>query len=192
MKTILRSMQRKNSGISREILPVFEDIITKYEAKGTPSLGHQCDKEFAEAMESHLTTEQRFEIYAKHGACKGTSHDGDRKDFAQAHAHLELKDRIALYNPNALIVEPNLIVMEFSCSHGYYRIMRNKGIDIPLPPLKPYFERCAGGRLYELEKALGIKLKIKSVDVSSLEENIDNPVVFTFEIFSDTSETFHF
>jgi len=36
--------------------------------------------------------------------------------------------------------------------------------------------------LYEYQKALGIKLKIKSVDVSPLSENIVNPVVFTFEI----------
>ena len=34
----------------------------------------------------------------------------------------------------------------------------------------------------ELQKALGIKLKIKSVDVSALSENIENPVVFTFEL----------
>jgi hypothetical protein len=48
--------------------------------------------------------------------------------------------------------------------------------------VESYFERCAGGRLYELQKALGIKLKIKSVDVSPLKENINNPVVFTYDI----------
>jgi hypothetical protein len=48
--------------------------------------------------------------------------------------------------------------------------------------IETYFERCAGGRLYEYQKALGIKLKIKTVDVSPLSENIVNPVVFTFEI----------
>jgi len=37
-------------------------------------------------------------------------------------------------------------------------------------------------KLYELEKALGIKLKIKSVDISPLSEDIQNPVRFTFEI----------
>jgi len=37
-------------------------------------------------------------------------------------------------------------------------------------------------RLYELERALGIKLKIKSVDVSPLRDDVKNPVVFTFEI----------
>jgi hypothetical protein len=36
--------------------------------------------------------------------------------------------------------------------------------------------------LYELEKALGIKLRIKNVDISPLKENPANPVVFTFEI----------
>jgi len=52
----------------------------------------------------------------------------------------------------------------------------------PPPNVEGYFERCAGGRLYELEKALGIKLRIKSVDVSPLNENVRNPVVFTYEI----------
>jgi len=36
--------------------------------------------------------------------------------------------------------------------------------------------------LYECQKALGIKLKIKSVDISSLNENFDSPVVYTFEV----------
>ena len=48
--------------------------------------------------------------------------------------------------------------------------------------IEGYFERCAGGRLYEYEKALGINLKIKSVDISPLKENKKNPVIFTFEI----------
>ena len=50
------------------------------------------------------------------------------------------------------------------------------------PNADEYFGRCASGRLYELQKALGIKLKIKSVDVTPLQENLDNPVVFTYEI----------
>ena len=50
--------------------------------------------------------------------------------------------------------------------------------------IETYFERCAGGRLYEYQKALGIKMKIKSVDVSPLNEDIVRLVIFTFEVVS--------
>ena len=72
--------------------------------------------------------------------------------------------------------------LTFKCTHGYYRQV-NMGKITGVPPnADEYFGRCAGGRLYELQKALGIKLKIKSVDVTPLTEKLDNPVVFTYEI----------
>ena len=47
--------------------------------------------------------------------------------------------------------------------------------------LQFYFENCAGGRLYEFQKALGIKLKIKSVEVPP-QISYETPVMFTFDI----------
>ncbi|MCL2721881.1 MAG: hypothetical protein FWD47_11155, partial [Treponema sp.] len=76
----------------------------------------------------------------------------------------------------------NTLTLTFKCSHGYYKRAMEGKYTTPPTNVEGYFERCAGGRLYELQKALGIKLKIKSVDVSSLKENVKNPVVFTFEI----------
>jgi len=76
----------------------------------------------------------------------------------------------------------NTLTLTFKCSHGYYARVKEGKYNSPPPNVEGYFERCAGGRLYELQKVLGIKLRIKSVDVSALLKDVSNPVVFTFEI----------
>lgn len=182
-------MQKKSSGISGEILPVFEGIIQRYEAKGASNLGGECEKEFVKAMEERLTKEQRFRLYEQNGSCKGTGYDKQRKAFAQEYAYLPLAERLEIFEQTfnrakAVLNDDNTFTVKFACTHGYYRQARlaHKGtFDLP-ESIESYFDRCAGGRLYEYQKALGIKLKIKSVDVSPLYENPHNPVVFVFEI----------
>jgi hypothetical protein len=44
-----------------------------------------------------------------------------------------------------------------------------------------YYGRCAGGRMYKLQQALGVKLRIKSIDVPPHGVNNENPAVFTYE-----------
>jgi len=78
--------------------------------------------------------------------------------------------------------DDNTLTLTFKCGHGYYKQVKEGKYTAPPLNVEGYFERCAGGRLYELQKALGVKLKIKSVDVSSLKENVSNPVTFTFEL----------
>jgi len=179
-------MQKKNSGISEDILSVFEGIIKKYEALDVPGKHHYCSKEFHEAMEEHLTKEQRFRLYEQHGGCMGTGRDKERKAFALEHSSKSLAERLKIftktYGKKAVLNDDNTITVTFSCTHRYHKVMRDKGKSIPLPPIESYFEGCAGGRLYEYQKALGIKLKIKSVDISPLNKNFDNPVEYTFEI----------
>jgi len=179
---MLKTMQKKNSGIPENILPLFEDIVQKYDT------GHECDSEFSKAMEKHLTKEQRFRLFEQNGGCKGTGRDKERKAFALEHAHMPLDERLALFaetfNRQAVLKDDNTISVTFTCSHRYFNVARKKGESFPLPPIESYFEKCAGGRLHELQKALGVKLKIKSIDLSSLDENFDNPIVYSFEIVS--------
>ena len=189
MKTMLRAMQKKGNGIPGEILPVFEGIIQKYEAQDAPSLGDECDKEFVKAMEEHLTKEQRFRLYEQNGSCRGTGYDAERKAFAHKYAHMPLAKRLELFEKTfnrakAVLNDDDTITVKFACTHGYYRQARlaHKGTFQLPESIDAYFERCAGGRLYEYQKALGIKLKIKTVDVSPLYENALNPVEFVFEI----------
>lgn len=186
MKSVLKTMQKKNSGISDELLPVFENIIKKYEAPDAPGSREECEAEFAAAMEKYLTSEQRYRLFEQNGACRGTGYDKERKAFAHEHARLTLAERLSLFiknsGRNAVLNDDNTITVTFACTHGYYkRVQEGRCHTLP-PSIESYFERCAGGRLYEYQKALGIKLKLKSVDISPLSQNMANPVVFTFEI----------
>jgi len=187
MKTMLKTMQKKTSKIPVDVLPVFEGIIQKYTALDAPSLGDDCGTEFFQAMEEHLTKEQRFWMYEQNGGCQGIGQDKARKSFAQEHADIPLAERLKLFEKTfgrnrAILNDDNTITVEFACTHGYYKRVREKKPFTPPASLQTYFEHCAGGRLYEYQKALGIKLKIKSVDISPLSENPANPVVFTFEV----------
>lgn len=184
-KTTLKLMQKKNSVIPQDILPVFEGISDKYEAMDVSSYG-ECDSEFVKAMEKHLTKEQRFWLYEQNGACKGTGHDKERKAFADKYADMTIAERVTQFaevsKRRVVLNDDNTMTVTFKCSHGYYKRAREEKNFTPPRSVESYFERCAGGRLYELQKVLGIKLKIKSVDISPLSENVENPVVFTFEI----------
>jgi len=193
MKTVLRAMQKKKNGIPEDKLPIFEGIVQKYEDEFGPNLvGISCfqpewNDAFCQAMGKHLTREQRFHLYREAGACNGTGTDKERKIFALEHAHMALDERMALFAETfgrwkPVLNDDNTLTLTFKCAHGYYKRAREGKYIAPPPNVEGYFERCAGGRLYELQKALGIKLKIKSVDISSLSEDVNNPVVFTFEI----------
>jgi hypothetical protein len=181
---IYEAMKKKNSGISQEVLAAFENDLQD-DAPG--GLWGTCNDALSLAVEKHLTQEQRFQFFAQDGACRGMGQDEKRKTFAHDYAHLALDERIALFaetfgKEKPILNGDNTITLPFVCTHGYYKRVKDKDV-VSLPPaVQSYFERCAGGRLHVLQKALGIKLKIKSVDISPLGEKLDNPVIFTFEI----------
>ncbi|MDF2589993.1 MAG: hypothetical protein K0S41_3834 [Anaerocolumna sp.] len=177
MKSMLKAMQMPKNEIPAEVLPLFEDIIQTYNRE-------ECEEKFLKAMEEQLTKEQRFRLFEQNGSCNGTGYDKERKAFAVEHADKPLAERLELFTKTygrQAVLNDNTITVTFACSHGYYKHAPKGKFQFP-DSIETYFERCAGGRLYEYQKALGIKLKIKSVDVSPLSENIVNPVVFTFEI----------
>ncbi|MCL2386579.1 MAG: hypothetical protein FWC89_03410 [Defluviitaleaceae bacterium] len=190
MTGMLREMKKKKSGISVDVMSIFEGIAQRY--NGGDLAGLNCfqpewDDEFCQAMSNHLTKEQRFKLYETQGGCNGTGADKERRAFATEHAHLALDERMALFSDafgrcKPVLNDDNTLTLAFKCSHGYYKRASEGKYTSPPPNVEGYFERCAGGRLYELQKALGIGLKIKSVDVTPLTENVNNPVVFTFEI----------
>jgi len=190
---MLKAMQKKKSGIPKNVLSIFEGIVQKHEGESGVNLtGVKCfepewDDEFSQAMNEHLTQAQRFHLYETNGGCNGTGYDKARKAFALEHAHMPLADRLALFEKTfhrckAVLNDDNTITVKFACSHGYYKRAKEGKYTSPPPAVESYFERCAGGRLYEYQKALGVKLKIKSVDVSPLNEDVKNSVIFTFEI----------
>jgi len=187
MITMLKTMKKKNSGIPENVLPIFENIINKYHEIGFNGNGNELNAEFCQAMDEHLTKEQRYKLYETNGGCNGTGYDKARKAFAAEHANMPLAERLELFSTTfnrwkPTLNDDNTLTLHFKCSHGYYKRAREGKPFTPPSTLQSYFESCAGGRLYELQKALGIKLKIKTVDISPLELNPENPVIFTFEI----------
>jgi len=193
MITIVNAMKKKKYGISADVISVFEDIVNQYDGgSGTNLTGVKCDNydwdsDFSRALRKHLTQEQRFRLYEDNGACNGTGADKERRAFAQEHALMPLDARMELFSKTfgrckPVLNDDNTLTLTFKCTHGLYRQVKLGKITSVPPNVEEYFGRCAGGRLYELQKALGIKLKIKSVDVSQLNESLENPVVFTYEI----------
>jgi len=193
MITMINAMKKKKYGISEEVISIFENIINQYDSgSGANLTGGKCgnpdwDNEISMAMRKYLTQEQHFRVYEDHGACNGTGADKERRAFAQEHALMPLDARMELFSKTfgrwkPVLNDDNTLTLNFKCAHGYYRQVNLKKINTIPPNAEEYFGRCAGGRLYELQKALGIKLKIKSVDITPLKESLDNPVVFTYAI----------
>lgn len=182
MKSMLAVMKKKKNNIPESCLLVFEDIVNTYE-------GNERDAQFMNAMEEHLTKAQCFTIWAQNGGCRGTGYDKERKAFAAIHGGKPLRERFDMFvntigsgyksKPNDIVLDEknNTITVSFACKHGLMHL--KKGISTSL---ETYFGHCAGGRLYELQIVLGIKLRIKDVDVTAVKEDIKNPCVFTFEI----------
>ena len=194
MISMLRAMQKKSSEIAPDVVMIFEEIVERHQEVygkhlvGFTSFKPEWDDEFCQAMDRHLTREQRFFLYETQGGCNGAGADKLRKAFAMDHANLALDERMALFAENfgrwkpELNEEENTLTLEFKCGHGYYKQAREGKYEQLPENIEAYFERCAGGRLYELQKALGIKLQIASVDVTSLDADVNAPVKFVFRI----------
>ncbi|WMC93570.1 hypothetical protein [Kineothrix sp. MB12-C1] len=183
MKTMLRTMKNQKNGIPKDVLAVFESIVQTYSE-------NECDNRFMEAMGEHLAEKQRFTLWEKHGGCQGTGQNKVRKAFALEHADKPLSVRLELYvntfikdytgktQSITLNEEKNTITVIFACDECYRHTLKGK----LTAPFMLYNERCAGGRMYALEKALGIKLKIHSIDIPQLGVSKESPCSYTFNI----------
>ena len=188
MKTVWKTMQMEKYGIPKDVLNKFENIMQE---NYVPNRGStEGDNKFKEAMEKYLSKEQLFHLWEKHGGCQGTGRDKERKEFAAANADKPLPKRLEAFlktigqgyctsTQKSVILDTKnkTLIVPFVCKHGF-KHMQEGSITTSL---QFYFECCAGGRLYDFQKSLGIKLKIKSVEVP---ENIsaETPVMFTFDI----------
>ena len=176
MKTMLRIMKKAKNGVSEDILPIFESIVQTYS-------GNECDNKFMETMGEHLTKEQRFKLWEQHGGCQGTGHDKVHRAFALEHADKPLSVRLELFintflkdytgkTRNIVLDEGNnSLSITFACDECHRHTIKGKHT----APYALYYECCAGGRLYVLEKTLGIKLKINSINILQLGVSKETP-----------------
>ncbi|WP_099205177.1 hypothetical protein [Scatolibacter rhodanostii] len=186
MKIMLNMMKKKKSGVSPDILPLFEDIIIQHS-------GTDCDNYFMQAMGEYLPQNQRYTLWEMHGGCQGTGQDKIRKAFALQHVGKPLRTRFERYITAfigdftgktcdiTLNEDDNTITVTFACEDCYKHTVSGKYT----APLSLYYESCAGGRMYGLEKALGIKLKIKSMKIPESDISKENPCVYIYDIVSD-------
>lgn len=183
MKTMLSIMKKRKNNIKEDVLCIFESIVHSYS-------GNECDNRFMVAMGEHLTEEQRFRLWEQHGGCQGTRHDNTRMAFALEHAHKPLPIRLELYintfikdytgKTRQIILneQNNTISIAFACDECFRHTLNGK----LTAPFALYYESCAGGRMYVLEKTLGIKLRIISIDIPQLGVSKENPCIYTFDI----------
>ena len=162
MSNMISAMKKKSSGIPKDVIPIFEGILQKHRdelgqhlSSGIKYFEPEWDDEFCQAMNKHLTKEQRFRLYETQGGCNGTGADKERKVFAYEYAHLALDERMALFaktfgRHKPVLNDDNTITLTFKCSHGYYKRAMEGKYDTAPQNVEGYFERCAGGRLYEL------------------------------------------
>jgi ribosomal protein L44E len=186
MKTYLSVMKKRGSVIPEETVGVFEEIVKKYSVENKGS--NEGDNKFMEAIGEHLTKEQRVWLWEQCGGCKGAGRDKERKAFAAENADKPLRERLERYIDKfgngfggktrdiVLDEENKTITVTFACDECYNRTLDGKAT----APFTLYYESCAGGRMYGLEKALGIKLRIKSADIPPQGVSRENPCVYTF------------
>jgi hypothetical protein len=184
MKTMYSIMKKKKNKIPEDVLSVFHNIIQTCNE-------NERDEQFRDAMNIHLTEEQRFRLWEQDGGCKGTGQGNERKAFAAEHASKPLPERLRIYESTRgvsdfgahegqiFLNDDNTITVICKCD-ACYRWAPNKEKFAASPV--SYYGRCAGGRMYKLQQALGIKLRIKSIDVSPLGVNAENPCLFKYEI----------
>lgn len=187
MRTFLSMMKKKSNAIPEEKLLIFDNIISTYFVPGRGS--SEGDNKFMEAIGELFTEEERFRLWEQSGGCNGTGHDKERKAFALEHADIPLPVRLDIYlntlgkrstktRSVVLNEEENTITVTFACDECYNKTLNGR----LTAPFNLYYESCAGGRMYVLEKSLGIKLKIKSVEIPHADIGKENPCVYTFEI----------
>jgi hypothetical protein len=185
MKTFLKMMKKKSNGIPEEKLQLFDEIISTYFVPGRGSTEGDCA--FMRAIGENFTEEQRFRLWEQNGGCEGSGREKARKKFAAEHADKPLSVRLDLYIMDFVSEKTQSIVLDeknktiaytYACGECYNHTVKGK----LTAPFDLYYESCAGGRLKNLQSALGIKLKIKSVDIPENGVSSESPCVFTFDI----------
>jgi len=181
MRKMLRLMSTPKNSIPTDVLSLFDSIRQACEVATTEKLKDELGENFRIALEEHLTEEQLFRLWEQAGSCQSTEHDKKRRAFALEHASKPLAERLELFCKNfsrsAVLNADNTITVSFP----FFKCCDIALNEHSTRPPASYIGRCAGGRLYEYQKALGIKLKIKSITPPS-QITCESRFHYTFEI----------
>lgn len=173
LKNIIKTMRKDK--YPADIIAQFEHI--------TEVCGYdESIFEFVGKMDLLLTEEQRLSIWERNGGCRLGGRNREAVAFQLKHADKTLNEKLALLRK----VRP---LSRFR-QNGDGTITAGNGCHLcVLKKLKPPFAATstlfgcsAGGALYNYEIALGVKLKMKSIDSHLTEGLGDIPYSFTFEV----------
>lgn len=138
--------------------------------------------EFVDKMNMLLTEEQRLSIWERNGGCRHGWRNREATAFRLEHADKTLTEKIDLLRDVRSLSRfrrngDGTITAESGC-----HLCVLKKLKPPYTATSALFGCSAGGALYNYEIALGVKLKIKSIDVHLTEGNAENTYSVGFEV----------
>jgi len=174
-----------------------EDTINQFILPDPASKGAQWSEEyiaFIDQMDRLLTEEQRLSIMQEQGCCVSGKPAAEHAAFKLAHAGIPLEEKVRLYNeskimyklPCRLNPDGTLTVAWSHGEDGDYRCVCPIVHELPQPvEASPTFCGCCGGHARQnLQRALGVKLRLKKIVSSAASSKGKKSCEFTFEIVS--------
>ena len=177
LKNMLKTMQK--DGIPEDARNQFEHVVQTYR-------GGEADLRFVGKMDDLLTEQQRLSIWERNGGCRLGGRNREAVAFQLEHADKTLAEKLELlkntrFMGNFCLNEDGTVTAGNGC-----HLCVLKKLEPPYTASSTVFGCSAGGALYNYEIALGVKLRLKSIDSFLLDPEAGKPYSFTFEIVDET------
>ena len=185
-RVIMKTMLKKG---------IPEDTINQFVLPDPASKGIKWSEEyiaFIDQMDRLLTGEQRLAIMQEQGCSVTGKPAAEHIAFGRAHKGLPLEEKIRLYNesevmyklPCRLNPDGAMTVSWSSGEDGAYKCVCGIFNKLPQPAeVSPTFCGCCGGHARQnLQRALGVKLRLKEIVSSAASTKGKKSCEFTFEI----------
>lgn len=175
LKNIIKTMKK-------EKYP--DDVIHQFERIVETCSYDESLFQFIEKMDILLTEEQRLSIWERNGGCRLGGRNKDAIAFQSQYADKTLTEKLDLLKnvrslSNFYLNEDGTITAGNGCHLCILRKLKP-----PYNATSTLFGCSAGGALFNYEIALGVKLKMKSIDSHLGEGHSENPYSFTFEVLA--------
>ena len=174
-----------------------EDTLSQFVLPDPASKGAQWSEEyvgFIGQMDRLLTGEQRLSIMQEQGCSVSGKPAAAHMAFGRAHAGLLLEDKVRLYNESDIMYQlPCRLnpggTLTVAWSHGKageYSCVCGIFAKLPQPAaVSPTFCGCCGGHARQnLQRALGVKLRLKEIVSSAASTRGERSCAFRFEILN--------
>jgi len=196
--TMSKAMRKKTANIPQDVLVRLGFDTAEYKFI---SDSHTFEK--LVEINDLLTTEQKYAIMEQQGCHKSGKMDKESKDFGAEHSDKSLAEKLELLSANAdapcmnhdgtisyavrcFVHDSEKILDSCHCLRGNYKeefLAFAKEHPDKIPSFMQFFcGCCAGHQKHHLQNRLGVKLRLKSVDISSEETDRGRKQVFTYEI----------